>query len=131
MKKVLLLFALFAIKPLLAHELAPIGPTIECRFAALTEEGHVALDEVVGYTLIPGTGVSGIFEPYSFDISVLHHLLTVGVYVGGDPVSGIQIPVINIINLPLGASVFGLNTVYHEAADGFVSVQYECKKVQW
>ena len=107
------------------------GPTIECRFGALTANGHVGLDEVVDYTIDYNSAVSGFFEPYEFEISVYGNDLSVGVYLEGEPISGLQIPVANILELPLGASVFGLATVFHELSDGFVSLQYECLKVLW
>lgn len=126
MSKKLFLLALLLTKTALA-----VGPTVECRFAALTEDEHVALDEIVAYTLNPASGISGDFDPYGFELSVVGNQLAVAIYVNDEPVSGIQIPIRNVINLPLGASVFGVNTVYHEPVQGFVSVQYECLKVLW
>lgn len=108
-----------------------LGPTVECRFAALTQDGEVDIDEVVSYTLTPALGISGGFEPYGFELSVFENTFTVGIYLDDEPLSGTQIPVMNVVNLPLGASVFGIQTVFHELVDGLVSLRYECRKVLW
>lgn len=106
-----------------------MGPTIECRFSALSEEGIVGLDEIVAYTLNPVLGLAGDFEPYTFDISVFENILHVGIYVDGEPINGVQVPIINIINMPLGASIFGINTIFHAPVHDFISLRYECRKV--
>lgn len=117
------------------------GPTVECRFAALKGSGRVALDEIIAFTIDPETGISGQFEPYGIEIAVFLNDLTVGIYLADDeaededriknesPINGIQVPVRNIANLPLGGTVFGINTLYHPVVDGFVSMRYECRKV--
>jgi hypothetical protein len=116
------------------------GPTVECRFAALKGSGRVALDEIIAFTIDPEMGISGQFDPYGIEISVFLNDLTIGIHLAQDsedddhvksekPINGIQVPVRNIVNLPLGGSVFGINTVYHSSMDGFVSMRYECKKV--
>jgi hypothetical protein len=116
---------------IIAKTVSAIGPTIECRFAALSGNGTVELDEVVPYTLDPTVGLAGDFPPYGFDVSVHQNALTVAVYVNGEPLTGTEIPVINVVNLPLGATVFGVNTVYHPLVDGLESLRYECRKVLW
>jgi hypothetical protein len=110
---------------------AAVGPTIECRFGALDEDGVVSMDEFVAYTLDPGLGLNGSFEPYEIDISVNGPELNISVYLEDDPISGIQLPVRNVVSLPVGASLFGVNTVFHNAVSGLVSFRYECKKAMW
>jgi hypothetical protein len=122
-KKLVLMIFLFT-KSLLA-----MGPMIECRFGAVLEGGQIGLDESVLYSLDHRSGVTGDFLPYGIEISVEGPDLTVGVYLTGQPISGIQIPVINVEDLPIGASLFGLNTIYHPPALGFFTMRYECLKV--
>lgn len=116
---------------LITQSLWAIGPTVECRFSALDEHGDVGLDEVVAYTLNPTVGIAGDFDPYGFEISVFENALTVGIYLDGEPLSGSQIPLVNVVNLPLGATVFGANTTFHEPVADFVALRYECRKVLW
>lgn len=125
MKK-LILAMLFSSNMLLA-----VGPTVECRFGGLTDDLEVALDEIVGFTLLPNSGISGDFEPYGFEVAVHDNFFSVAVYLNEKPVSGVQIPVRNVTNLPLGATVFGINTVFHEPVEEFVSLRYECIKTLW
>jgi|GEM_PF-6570895 len=128
MKKTLLLSAFLLSNVLCAQEFVP-PPTVECRFGALLESGRVGLDEVAGYSLFPGSGIVGRFHPYEFEITMVLGLLSVEVFLDGDIVSSVHIPVANVISLPLGATVFGLNRVYHEEIDEFVALQYECIRV--
>lgn len=114
-----------------SNVLLAVGPTVECRFGALDESLQVRLDELIAYTLIPGSGVSGDFAPYGFEVAVHENIFSVAIYLDEKPISGVQIPVRNVINLPLGTTVFGINRVYHEPLESFVSVQYECIKTLW
>lgn len=122
-KKIIVLTCLFT------TSVFAVGPSVECRFAAMEKDGVVTLDEVVPYTLLPGTGVTGEFDPYAFELAVYGEILTVDIYLNDDVISTTEIPVWNIASLPLGASVFGINTVFHKPTRGFVSVKYECKKL--
>lgn len=124
MKKKLFLMTLICTKALLA-----LGPAIECRFTALTKDGHINLDESIVYGLDPLAGITGSFDPYDIEISAFGNVLTVGIYVDGDPISGVQIPVENVFNLPPGGSVFGRSTAYHRPVHGFFSIAYECQKI--
>ena len=124
MIKQLIVFAIFFTNIALAG-----APNLECRFSAFTADGSAAIDEVVAYTLSPDTGLSGHFEPYGIEIAVLQNAFTIAVYIAGEPISGMQIPMINSVNLPLGGSLFGVNMVFHEVVNGFISMSYECKKV--
>lgn len=128
---VLMLKKLILASVIFTNSLLALGPTIECRFAALTEDGNVGLSQLVAYTLDPLSGVVGEFDPYEFEISVFNNFLTIGVYLDGEPLSGSQIPVINVVNLPVGATVFGVNTIFHDVSAEFVSLQYDCRKVLW
>src|SRR5262245_23308417 len=124
MYKNLLLVAIFVSNSLLA-----IGPSIECRFGALDDDGEVAFDEAITYTLNPITGVKGFFDPYSIDISVIADALLISIDLKRDTISELFVPLINIINFPVGASLFGLNTVFHDEEDDLVSIHYECIKI--
>ncbi len=128
MKKTLFLLSLLSINSLHADLFVP-GPAIECRFGALLENGRVGLDEVAGYPLIPGTGITGNFDPYEFEIAMYADFLSIEVYLDGDAINGIQLPLTNIVVLPVGASIFGLSTVFHDEVEEFVALQYECVKV--
>src|SRR5688500_5744657 len=126
MKIKLLVFALCLTNTALA-----IGPTIECRFAAITDEGRVELDEIAEYILDPKLGLDGDFDPYAFDISADAGFLYIAIYLDKELINGIKIPIRNIIDFPLGTSIFGSNTIVHEEVDGFVSLQYECIRGPW
>lgn len=102
------------------------GPEIECRFAARTEDGDVEFDEVVAFPLIPNSGVSGDFEPYEFEISTTFSKLIVEIQLEGERLERQKIPLGYVLSLPIGVSVFGVETVHHDEVEGLVAVRYEC-----
>ncbi len=115
---------------LLANTVLADMPIVECRFAAMDINDEVCLDEVVSYSLEPFTGVSGDFEPYDFEISMRVDTFSVTVSLAGERLSGTQrIPLQTVAVLPVGATIFGVNTVYHEPVEEFVALRYECIKV--
>lgn len=126
MNKKIFLLAFFITSSLFA-----VGPTIECRFGALDEEGEVSIDEFVAYAIDPDAGLNGSFDPYEIDISVWGSELKISIYLDDEPLSAIELPVRNVINMPIGASLFGVNTMFHEAVEGLVSFRYECRKITW
>lgn len=128
MKKTIFSFFVLVSSTITAVEMLP-GPTVECRFGALLDNGRVGLDEIADYTLLPGTGITGKFFPYEFEISIHRDLLSVEVYLDGEPLSAVNIPVLNVANLPIGVSIFGIASVFHPEVDDFVALQYECIKV--
>lgn len=105
------------------------NPTIECRFSAIDEHGAISLDEYVLYTLDEATGIAGFFDPYGIEISTYGPELNVSIYLVEEPISGTRVLVRNILDMPLGTSIFGINTFFHESILGFISMQYECVKV--
>jgi hypothetical protein len=121
-RKLLLLMLVFT-KSLLA-----VGPTIDCRFAALNKEASFDFDEAVTYKLNPVMGINGNFDPYEIDISVYETDLAINIYLDGEPLSEVLVPITNIASLPIGASIFGINTVFHESESGYISIRYECKR---
>lgn len=125
MRTITFLTMLFSMS-LFAH-----GPTVECRFAAIEADGDVELDETVAYTLDYNLGIDGDFDPYSFEIQLWGDAFDIEVSLYDEPLSNIQVPLENIVSLPVGASIFGINTIHHEDTDGFVSLRYECIKVLW
>ncbi|HXW53662.1 MAG TPA: hypothetical protein VEL47_06120 [Myxococcota bacterium] len=125
MKKVVLLGAFFFGNLLAAAVVVP-GPTVECRFGGVLENNRAGLDEAVTYVLVPGTGVSGDFDPYEFVLTMYADYFSVEVYLDGDALSSMDLPIANVLALPIGATIFGLSTVYHEEVDEFVALQYEC-----
>lgn len=130
MKKILLISLLGLATSLFAQsEEVSIAPTVECRFAALEENGDLALDEIVPYSVEHDFSLEGDFDPYHFEISTYGNYFNVSIYLHEEALSGVQLPIQNIIDLPVGASIFGINTVFHEVLEDFFSVRYECLKV--
>lgn len=122
-----LIIVLYFIAPTL---FANNWPTVECRFTSYGEEGDAQLRAIVSYSLSPDASITGGFLPYGFDLSVVDNFFVVGIYLGEEPLSSTKIPLANIVNLPLGATIFGVNTVYHSTTDGSVALYYECRKAQ-
>ncbi len=111
---------------LLANAALAWGPTVECRFAGRLEDGDIAFDEVVPVPLIPDSGLVGDFEPYEFEIEVTFDSLIVSIYLDGEFLDEQEIPAGYILSLPIGASLFGTETIHHDSVDDFVAVRYEC-----
>ena len=107
----------------------PVGPVIECRFMALEVDGGIGLDESALYVLDPANVVTGSFDPYGIEIAIYGGILTVGIYLDGDPLGASQIALGNVLSVPLGVPVLGLNTIYHEPEEGFVGIQYACRLI--
>lgn len=105
------------------------APVVECRIAAMEDDGDLGLNEVVSYPIIPGANINGSFDPYEIDISVYGGELEISVYLDGEPLIGLEFPIANIVALPVGASLFGISTVNHETVDGFVALRYACVRV--
>lgn len=105
------------------------APVVECRIAAMEEDGDLGLNEVVSYPIVAGANINGSFDPYEVDISIDGFELEISVYLDGEPLTGLEFPIANILALPVGASLFGVNTVNHETVDGFVAVRFACLRV--
>lgn len=106
-----------------------VGPTVECRFAAFERNGTVAIDEAVVYTTTPGGFVEGDFEPYEIRISSGATAFEVSVRLDGKLISRLNFPLVQIGDMPIGATVFGISFSTHKVTDGLDSIQYECRKV--
>jgi hypothetical protein len=126
MGKRLLLFV-FLVANYLAADV-PV-PRVDCRFAAIDEDGNSYLDEIVSCPIMPGVGITGNFDPLEIDLTVDPNRFLIGVYWEGEPVSGMIIPIDNILNAPSNVSLFGINTLYYPTESGVISFRYECLRV--
>lgn len=109
--------------------LALPGPLVECRFASLDEDDNLYLDELVTCPIVPGTIIDGDFDPYDIDLSVNHGRFIIDVYMDHELINDIIVPIDNILNMPIGVSLFGVNTLYYPTDSGSISFRYECRKV--
>lgn len=120
---------IFALALLLTNAaLAEVGPTVECRFAARDDRG-VGIDESVVFEVNPGAFVEGDFFPYEFKLTGRATAFEVNVRLDGRLISRLNFPIIQLLDLPVGASLFGISTAFHRIVDGYDSIQYECKKI--
>lgn len=120
MKKLALMLLLFT------NTVWAFGPEIECRFAARTDDDDIAFDEIVPFPLIPNAGITGDFDPYEFEISTTFTKLIVEIKLDGERLERKKIPIGLVLSLPVGVSIFGVETVRHDPVEGFVAVRYEC-----
>lgn len=106
------------------------GPAVECRFAAFDCDGKIGLDEWVPFPIVgPGAFVKGSFEPYKIRISTDLSAFEINIRLEGELISRMNFPLVQIADLPVGATIFGISSVVHEEVEGFESIQYECRKV--
>ncbi len=113
---------------LVANATLALGPTVDCRFAAFERGGDVALDEAVVFTTAPGAFVEGDFDPYEIRISSGATAFEISIRLDGKLISRLHFPLVQLADLPVGSSVFGISSSAHRVVDGLESIQYECIK---